>query len=88
MEQDVTYTLNIPHITSALTIGNNLQIDMRQRSGAELSFVSLSNGASSTRVTIDGNGRALGDYELILESFDQASGVFSTLKTNRIMLTV
>ena len=70
MEKDVKYTLNIPHITSSLTIGNTLQIDMRQRSGAELSFVSLSNGASSTDVTIDGNDLALGDYELILESFD------------------
>ena len=29
IEQGVTYNFNIPHITSALTIGNTLQINMR-----------------------------------------------------------
>ena len=70
-----TTTINIPHITSALTIGNTLQINMRQRTGTELNFVSLKNGGSSTEVIIDGNDLTSGDYELILESYDVANSV-------------
>ena len=61
---------------------------MRQRSGAELTFVTLSNGASSTTITINGSNLALGDYELVLESYDEANTVQSTLKTNRIVISV
>ena len=76
LEQGSTTTLNIPHIYSALEIGNNLKISMRQRSGAELSFVSLSNLALSTSVTIDGSSLTIiGNYELVLESFDEANTV-------------
>ena len=67
--------MEIPHVTSALTIGNTLKINMRQRSGAELNFVSLSNASSSTTVTISDNNLSLGDYELVLESFDEANTV-------------
>ena len=62
---------------------------MRQQSGAELSFVSLSNLAESTIVTIDGSNLSLlGDYELVLESFDEANTVQSTLKKDRIQISV
>ena len=62
---------------------------MRQQSGAELSFVSLSNLASLTKVKIDGSNLTnLGDYELVLESFDEANTVQSTLKTDRILISV
>ena len=62
--------IDIPHITSALTIGNTLQINMRQQIGKELDFVNLINTSASTEVTIDGNSIAAGDYDLVLESFD------------------
>ena len=89
LEQGSTTALNIPHIYSALPIGNTLQINMRQQSGAELSFVSLSNLASLTKVKIDGSNLTnLGDYELVLESFDEANTVQSTLKTDRILISV
>ena len=42
------HTLNIHHKTSVLPIGNTLQINMRQRSGFELDFVSLINDYIST----------------------------------------
>ena len=80
--------MKIPHITSALTIGNTLQINMRQRNGTELHFVSLSNTDSFTEVIIDGNDLTNGNYELVLESYDEASGVYSTLKTDRITISI
>ena len=39
--QGSTATIDIPHITSALTIGNTLEVNIRQQIGAELDFVSL-----------------------------------------------
>ena len=59
-------TIDIPHITSALTIGNTLKINMRQKNGNELNFVSLSNNISSTHVIIDAFNVASGEYELLL----------------------
>lgn len=47
-ESQSTETINILHIYSTLTIGNTLQINMRQRSGSELDFVSLINHDYST----------------------------------------
>ena len=43
-----TKAINIHHITSAIPIGNTLQINMRQRSGSELDFVVLINHDFST----------------------------------------
>ena len=65
-----------------------MQINMRQQSEAELDFVNLVNTITSTEVTIDGNSLASGDYELVLESFDEANTVQSTLKTDRIIISV
>ena len=47
-ESQSPHTLNIHHITSVLPIGNTLKINMRQRSGSELDFVSLINDDIST----------------------------------------
>ena len=64
LEKGSTKTFDISHITSTLTIGNTLQINIRQRSGFQHSFVTLSNNADSTTVIIDGNGLSIGYYEL------------------------
>ena len=48
---------------------------MRQSSGDELDFVSVSNNYSSTKVTVNGNDLNLGNYKLVLESFDQSNAV-------------
>ena len=71
--QGSTTTIDIPHITSALTIGNTLQMNMRQQVGAELDFISLINNAHSTEITINSNNIALGEYAIVLESFDEAN---------------
>ena len=48
-------TLTIPNIYSAMSIGNQLDIKLRQASGSELSFVSLKEQIGSTLVQIDVN---------------------------------
>ena len=70
-----TTTIDIPHVTSALTIGNTLQINMRQRFETDLNFVSFKNRISLTEVIIDSNDVTDGDYELILESYDESNSV-------------
>ena len=74
LEQGIMDTIAIPHITSALTIGNTLQINLRQKSDSELDFVSFSNTLGSTDVIFSGE-QTPGTYELVLESFDEASSV-------------
>ena len=66
-----------------------MAINIRQKIGEELSFVSLSNETTATDVIIDTAGLKQGEHTLILESFDQASdGVESTLKTDTIIVIV
>ena len=43
-------TLTIPNIYSSMPIGNQLNINMRQASGVELSFISLIEESSQTQV--------------------------------------
>ena len=50
-------------------------IDLRQQAGLELPFVSLVNGAASTDVVIDTTGVLVGEYTLVLESFDTNSNL-------------
>ena len=61
---------------------------MRQKIGAELSFVSLFNTDSYTEITIDGNSLNEGNFDLFLESFDEANTVHSILKTDKITISV
>ena len=48
---------------------------MRQRPGAKLDFVTLTEGSDSTDVLIDTTGQTIGQYTLILESFNTLSAV-------------
>ena len=61
---------------------------MRQKVGSELSFVTFANGGTSTGVNINTNGVSPGVYTLELQSYDTAGGVFSTLKTDKIIITI
>ena len=78
----------MPHIYSESTIGNVLAVNMRQKVGSELSFVTFANGATSTDVIINSNGVSPGVYNLVLQSYDTDGVVFSTLKTDTIIITV
>ena len=53
-----------------------------------LSFVTFADQATSTDVIINTVGVTEGYYTLVLESYDSAGGVYSTLKTDSIVLTV
>ena len=85
-----TATLSVSHIYAADTIGNVLAINLRLASDSELttSSVSLVNDPTATEVTIDTTGIAAGTYSLKLESIDENSGVFSTLKTDIVTIVV
>ena len=56
--------------------------------GNELSFVTLEEQVEGTVITIDSRGLTFGIYTLVLESFDNAGGVYSALKTDIISLYV
>ena len=80
--------LSVQHVHSEETIGNQLVIDLRQSAGADLPFVTFVNGATSTDVVIDTTDVEIGEYTLVLESFDTASNVYTTLKTDTITIVV
>ena len=61
---------------------------MRQSAGLELEFVSISESADASEIHLDASTVKLGDYTLTLESYDDAGGVYSTLKTDTIVITV
>ena len=80
--------LKIPNIYSAIPIGNQLDINLRQSLGNELSFVTLTEHSGQTIVNIDAKDLQVAEYKLILESFDQNSSVKSTLKTDEITIRI
>ena len=71
--KDKIHELTIPNIYSEISIGNLLDINLRQASGNELSFVTLSELNDYTLVIIDTNGLQDNEYKLVLESFDKNS---------------
>ena len=79
--------LSVPHVYAEDVIGNQLAIDLRQKNGTELSFVTLKNGVSSTDVTINTTGLIPGEYYVILESFDSTFKNLA-LKTDTIKIVV
>ena len=79
--------LSVLHVHAEDVIGNYLAIDLRQKAGLELSFVTLKNGISSTDVAINTTGLIPGEYNLVLESFDSAFKTLA-LKTDTIKIVV
>ena len=53
MTQYESLTLSISHVVSQLTIGNQIEVDVRQKVGEELPFVSISRQETRAEVTID-----------------------------------
>ena len=78
----------MPHVYSEERIGNELAIDLRQKAGTELPFVTFTNKATATDVVIDATGVMPGEYTLDLEAFDTNSSVKSTLKTDTVKIVV
>ena len=74
------------HIYSEFEIGTELSINLRK--STELSFVTLTEKDGKTQVSIDTQGVSVGDYDLILESFNVLSIQKSTLKADTIRISV
>ena len=81
---ETTFRLDIPHIYSELTIGNEIKIQVRQASA--LSFIELNRFETLTRLEINVEDVEAGQYDLLLESFDALGGVYSALKTDYISI--
>ena len=79
--------MKINDIYSALPIGNELDMYMRQASPT-LSFVALTNYSWYWIVVINTMNIELGAYTLKLESYDNNSSVKSTLKTDTILFDI
>ena len=80
--------MSVPHVHADDTIGNVLAIDLRLGQDSDLTSVWLANSLTATEVVIDAINLSAGTYTLILESFDRNGGVFSTLKTDIITVTI
>ena len=73
-----------------LEITNVLDINLRQKPGFELSWVTIINDAAVAKVRFDLNS-PLGNHNLVLESIDLNSALapnYSVLKTDEITLIV
>ena len=60
-------------------------VDLRQKIGTDLNFVTLTNDATFTKLVINSTGVALGTYNLFLESFNTiTNGLLRTENTVNI----
>ena len=84
-----TSSFVVEHIASSLSITTDLEINLRQKPGQELSFISFVDGSYETQVTIDASFLICdASYELTLESFNSLSSVQTTLKTDVVMIKI
>ena len=79
-------TISIERIQPSITIANQQDIKLRQISN--LDFITITENASSSDVLIDTTGQSIGEYTLILESFDSLSVAQSALKTDTIAIKI
>lgn len=79
-------TLNIANIRSVAPLSAPLNIQMRQKTGSEIQWVSIEQG-SLTFIHIDGCSVMPGDYILVLESYDKEKPDF-LLFTDQITIKI
>ena len=79
--------LVVPHIVSLVSIGTQLDINLRQATGDELSFVTFTEQSGETLIAIDTLNIPVGVYVLKLESFSTLQ-LKSTLKSEEISIIV
>ena len=84
--QGRSQTIYIIKITSYFPITNRLGIKLRQKS--TLDFVTIKEKSDADEVVIDTTGQAIGEYTLILESYNTLSVAKSALKTDTIAITI
>ena len=82
-------TFSVDDVSSSITLPTTATIALRQTSSTTLSFVTITNGATSASVTISATGVTAGTYTLVLESYDSSAGSSSdTLKTDTVTVYV
>ena len=82
-------TLSVEDIYAEISIANTLEPKLRQSSGSELDWVSISAlGTGASEIKIDATDLEGGEYKITIESYDASSSVDSTLKTDEITVTV
>ena len=69
--QGQSKTISVQRITSSFEIATELAIQLRQ--STDLSFVSITEGESTSDVVIDASNQTFGEYTLTLESFNSLS---------------
>lgn len=71
-------------------IGNVLNINLRQKSGSELPFVSFRQNVNRTEVDVSPGDVPVGFYDLVIQSYDVNSPLVlaSTLKEETISIQV
>ena len=86
MEINQSQTISIERIQPSITIANQQDIKLRQVSN--LGFITITENVSFSDVLIDTTGQSIGEYTLILESFDSLSVAQSALKTDTIAINI
>ena len=82
-------TLDVNHVYSSINLPISFSIDLRQKFGSELTFVTLTNSISSTNVEIDATFLPTGEYTLVLEAFDSGYAFEGlSLKTDTVTVFV
>lgn len=81
-------SFTVPHVHAVDIIGNILAISLRLGPDTDITSILFTNDTEVTKVTIDATLITPGTYSLQFESFDTNSGVFSTLKIDKITVVV
>ena len=71
-------TLSVENVSSTISNLCSSLINLRQSIASSLPFVTIENGLSFAKVSIDTTAAAVGTYTLALESFDSSAGSLRT----------
>ena len=83
-----TYSFEVEKLRSEFRIGNVIDVNLRQDSSHKLDWVSIKQRDPSLIILSPTKDIRAGKYTLALESFDSNSLVQSTLRTDKIYITV
>jgi hypothetical protein len=84
-------TISLEHVRSSITLPKPPEIRLRQKFGEELPylpFVSFKNGASSTEIEIDTFRLYVGNFILVIESYNNNEDSKPTLFTDIVTIYV
>jgi hypothetical protein len=80
-------TLTVSHVYAEDVIADTLEINLKQKTGFELSWVNIINSSRSADVKINAIGVPPGTYSLVLESVDTISALSDlALKTDIVTI--